>query len=392
MLLYKMLLEGFDFGPFVTKLVIAWKDETAKLAPEDFTVSVTKQGSFFQKVDVFEEERKVTGVSVNGREVTLDLEVHPSKQVGNGFRVDMKVDGEKRYVGNQWAYPYKHTLTWKGKKFEMECMGVEMKIADEFDRRGKFTASDGVCLQYASFTPPEAADGARPLIIWLHGAGEGSYFGTQDVNVSLIGNKVVSFADKEMQGYMKGAYVLVPQAPTMWMDDGTGAYTKDGTTMYETAMFELLDRYLADHPNVDRKRIYLGGCSNGGYMTMRMVLQKPEMFAAAFPVCQAYKPEWVTDAQIKKIAQLPIWQVHARDDKVVPFAGAEETYERLKAAGAKDARHTWYDSVEDLTGLWKDEEGNPWKYDGHWAWIHVFNNLPKSGNISLFEWLARCSR
>ena len=394
-LLYKMVIEGYDFGPFVTKLHIAWTGDSAGLKAEDFSLMVTKQGHFFEPDPISKGERKIVGLNFSAGTLTLELEVHPSNRVANAFRVDSIQDGEKRYVGNQWAYPYKHSLTWKGSEFEMECSGIIMPQADAFVK-GSFTASDGVCLQYGSFTPPEAEAGKRPLIIWLHGAGEGSWFATQDANIAIIGNKVVSFADKEMQGLMKGAYVLVPQAPTMWMDDGSGAYTKDGSSMYETAVFELIERYLADHPNVDRARIYLGGCSNGGYMCMRMILSRPDFFAAAFPVCQAYKPDWISDTQIKSIAHLPLWQVHAKNDGVVPFAGAESTYERLIAAGAKNAQYTWFETMEDLSGLWQDEEGKPWKYDGHWSWIHVFNNFATSEiagkKLSLFAWLAEQSK
>lgn len=212
--------------------------------------------------------------------------------------------------------------------------------------------------------------------------------GTQDINVALIGNKVVSFADKKFQDAMGGAYVLVPQAPTMWMDDGTKTYTQDGTTMYETALTELLERYIEDHPNVDRGRVFIGGCSNGGFMTVRMILTRPELFAAAFPVCQAYKPEWISDGQVEKIAHLPIWQVHARNDEVVPFAFAEDLHGRLIKAGGKDVRYTWYDTVEDVSGLWVDDGGKSWEYNGHFCWVHVFNGDVLCEGVSLFEWLG----
>ena len=395
-LLYKMVIEGFDFGPFVTKLIIAWNHETKDLRPEDFSVAVTKQGSFFEPTPIVEGTRKVIGASVSGKELTLELEVHPSNQIGNGFRVEKKEDGPgKFYVGNQWAYPFKHALTWKGRSFELECCGRIMPITDSFDISGKFTASDGVSIKYASFIPPEADNSKRPLIMWLHGAGEGSWFGTQEPSVAIMGNKAIAFAGKEMQELIGGAYVLAPQSPTMWMDDGSGAYTQDGTSTYTTALAELISRYLADHPNVDKKRIYIGGCSNGGFMTMRMILTKPELFAAAFPVCQAFKPEWMSDEQVKSIAHIPIWQVHSKDDGVVAFSIAETANERLLAAGGKNIQHTWYESMEDLSGLWLDEDGKPWKYDGHWSWIHAYNNdthtIIDGKKVSLFEWLHQQS-
>jgi len=390
-LLYQMIMEGYDFGPFVTKLVIAFnKDEPLKA--EDFSVTVTKQGGAFDSAPIVEGTRKVTSVKISGNYVTLELEVHPSCGVANGFRVETKDEGEgKFHVGNQWAYPYKHTLTWKGTTFELERTGIIMPLADSFVR-GRFAASDDTTVLYGSFVPPEAEVSKRPLIIWLHGAGEGNWFGTQDVSIALIGNKVVSFVDKPIQSMMGGAYVLIPQISTMWMDDGTETYTKNGTTRYETALTELIQRYLADHPNVDTERIFIGGCSNGGFMTMRMILSQPKMFAAAFPVCQGFNPEWITDEQIKNIAHIPIWQIHAKNDTIVPFAWSESAHKRLLEANAKNVQCTWYNNIADLTGLWLDEKGNPWEYDGHWAWIPVFNNAPHTvingKETSLFEWLS----
>lgn len=128
-------------------------------------------------------------------------------------------------------------------------------------------------------------------------------------------------------------------------------------------------------------------------MTMRMILSLPKLFAAAFPVCQAYKPEWITDEQIKSITHLPIWLVHAKNDNIVPFEWSESAYNRLIEANAKNAQCTWYDNIADLSGLWLDEKGNPWEYDGHWAWIPVFNNdahaVIEGKEISLFDWLSK---
>jgi len=388
-----MVVEGFDFGPYVTKLIIAWKGDTNGLCAEDFIVNVTRQGGAFEPTPIVSGTRKITKLSVSGGYVTLDLEVHPSYSYANALRVEKIEEGPgKFYVGNQWAYPYTHSLIWKGIEFTMECSGIEMPLADSFDISGRFVASDNVILQYASFVPPEAESSSRPLIIWLHGAGEGSWFGSQRADVAIIGNKVVALADKKIQELMGGAYILAPQVPTMWMDDGSGAYTKNGITKYETALIELIERYLIDHPNVDSKRIFIGGCSNGGFMTMRMILQYPNKFAAAFPVCQAYDPNWITDEQLMGIVNMPIWQVHARNDGIVAFSGAERTHQLLVERNAKNAHHTWYDVMEDISGQWSDGKGNPWKYDGHWAWIHVFNNDASAEvcgrDITIFEWLA----
>ena len=392
---YRMFIQGFDFGPFVTKLIIDWDEMPAAPKPEDFTISVTKQASFFEPALIAEDEREVTAAYMDNTRLILELEVHPSKQIGNALRVEKIEEGPgKFYVGNQWAEPYGHKLTWKGEAVPLNCTGVIKDIVDLFES-GSFTGSDGVHLQYAHFTPPEAENSKHPLIIWLHGAGEGSWFGTQPVDIAIMGNKVVAFADEPMQTLMEGAYVLVPQAPTMWMDDGSGAYTQDGTTKYETVLAELIEGFIS-HQNVDASRVYIGGCSNGGFMTVKMLFARPNLFAAAFPVCQGYRSEWITDEMIGRIKHIPIWQIHAKNDALLPSSISETVHNRLLEAGAANVVCTVFDEMVDISGKWTDEAGRPWVYDGHWSWIHVFNNdvfaVVDGNDISLFEWLAAQKR
>jgi predicted peptidase len=73
-------------------------------------------------------------------------------------------------------------------------------------------------MSYAYFSPKEKQD-KYPLIIWLHGGGEG---GT-DPTVPLLANRAANYASDEIQQYFGGAYVLVPQSPTRWMDSGEGS-------------------------------------------------------------------------------------------------------------------------------------------------------------------------
>lgn len=96
-------------------------------------------------------------------------------------------------------------------------------IADTFDCTGSYSdETSGITLSYASYQPENARNGETPLIIWLHGAGEG---GT-DPTIAIMGNKVVNLATEDIQRYFgeTGAEVLVPQTQTMWMDNGEGRY------------------------------------------------------------------------------------------------------------------------------------------------------------------------
>ena len=90
----------------------------------------------------------------------------------------------------------------------------------DFFRRGTFTGpSTGrpgdETLTYGAYEPEALRiDGKRnPLIIWLHGMGEG---GT-DVSIELMGNEVVALIRKDIQSHFttedgeSGAYVLAVQ-------------------------------------------------------------------------------------------------------------------------------------------------------------------------------------
>ena len=138
-------------------------------------------------------------------------------------------------------------------------------------------------LSYGYYQPQVTTSNKLPLIIWLHGAGEGG----SDNDIVTLGNEVTALIDTPIQNYFKqGAWVLTPQAPTMWMDNGNG-YTTDGSSIYTENLMSLMDQFVKEHQEIDPNRIYIGGCSNGGFMTMNMIMNYPDYFAAAYPICDA---------------------------------------------------------------------------------------------------------
>ena len=141
----------------------------------------------------------------------------------------------------------------------------------------------------------------------------------------------------------------------------------------------------------------MGGCSNGGYMALKLMLLHPDYFAAGFISALAYQSQYLSDAQIKTIAQLPIWFVHSADDQTTaPDQTVLPVYDRLKAAGAKNVHLSYYDHVVDITGFFG---GNDYHYNGHWSWIYLHANesrLDRDGSpvtvagrpVTVMEWLS----
>jgi predicted peptidase len=159
----------------------------------------------------------------------------------------------------------------------------------------------------------------------------------------------------------------------------------------------LIRDFVSSHSGIDANRVYVGGCSNGGYMALKLMLLHPEYFAAGFISSLAYQSQYLSDAQIRSIAHLPIWFVHSADDKTtLPEETVLSVYRRLKAAGAGDVHLSYYDHVVDITGFFG---GDDYRYNGHWSWVYLHANrcrLDFDGKpvtlagrpVTIMEWLA----
>jgi predicted peptidase len=170
--------------------------------------------------------------------------------------------------------------------------------------------------------------------------------------------------------------------------------------MYVKALKNLIDKYIASQEEIDLSRIYLGGCSNGGFMTVKMIIEYPKMFAAAYPICEALTDKHITDEDIEKIKEIPIWFTHAANDPIVKMSEhSEATYKRLIKAGAANVHFTSYPSVTDQTGEYLNQDGTRYEYNGHFSWIPALNNectldynnkpvVENGKEVTMFEWLS----
>lgn len=262
-------------------------------------------------------------------------------------------------------------------------------------------------LTYASYEPWSLkGDGvANPLVIWLHGGGEGGI----DVSITLLGNEVVSLIRPEIQSHFTteggagGAYVLSIQCPTMWMGTSKGFCHGDYPSLYADLLKSCIDDFIDRHPDVDRNRIYLGGCSNGGFMTVHMLIRNPRYFAAAYPTCEAYTDEYISDKEINILAEENIWFVQSYDDTTVDAkTHCIPTFQRLVKAGAKNVWMSMFETVEGI-----DNPGQ--KLFGHFSWCYLFNDavtmsqeqsegevkptnngggtVAPQGHANIFEWM-----
>jgi predicted esterase len=392
---YKLVVEGFDWGPGVSKVILAADDSVKSAILEDFSVFVKRSSDIGEiPANQTSGEREVLKAYISdkdgmpiseGKHITLILAVAPYKPLGSPIQYFGR-------NGNKWI-DYQLTIIQKSKgQIWNNESGRVLPIIDEFNLEGKFTHKD-INMSYASYKP-ENSMGKTPLIIWLHGGGEG---GT-DPTIALIGNRAANYASQEIQSIFDGAYVLVPQAATFWMHSVNGGYTRgDADDIYNEALMALIEDYVAKNPGIDKNRIYVGGCSNGGYMSLKLILNHPGYFAAGYISALAYQSDFITDKQIQNIKNVPIWFVQSKDDKTTdPTNTVIPVYNRLKTAGASNVHFTFYEHVNDITGQYG---GDSFHYNGHWSWIYVhanksmldFDGKPVKVNnmpVTIMQWLA----
>ena len=235
-------------------------------------------------------------------------------------------------------------------------------------------------LKYRLFSPEHDHDHRdrparrrRPLVLWLHGGGEGASLPDNyyDNETTLRANRgALGFATPTAQRIFDGAYVVAPQSTSYWIEDGP---------RFAPMIKEVVDHLVRRLP-IDTDRIYVVGCSNGGYMTMEMTSVYPDFFAAAVPICGVVQslepggPRLLTDAQLAAI-RTPSWLVASADDTTVP----PQDNTVLAHSLIPGSELTLYDHV-----IW-----NGYQFPGHWSWIYVARNNPSIGGEHIWQWIAR---
>jgi predicted esterase len=233
----------------------------------------------------------------------------------------------------------------------------------------------GSGMKYRLYSPAHR-HGRRPLVVWLHGGGEGASLPDDyyDNETTLRANRgALGFATREAQQIFGGAYVLAPQSTSAWMLDGPA---------FAPLIHEII-RDVVRSRNVDPGRIYVAGCSNGGYMSLKMTTVYPAVFAASVPICcfvtplQAGNPPLVPDAELAAIST-PTWLVASRDDTTIdPQANTVHAHDLVPGS---------------LMSLYDHVVWNGVQFPGHWSWIYVARNDPSDRGTHVWQWMAHQRR
>ncbi|MBE7088516.1 MAG: hypothetical protein E7370_03225 [Clostridiales bacterium] len=384
----KYSVSGYEWGPAVDKIIVKFNGTVENVSVDDFSVSQLAETMDWSTSEYVETEVALnvvdaypcsaTGAEVEGASEYVAFALEAKYNVASPFvyanSLNNWVESMTFIVelneGCSLSVTNGATATTYTSFDQTSVLGDDARVSPSTDNLNKGThTANGFTLTYAAYeTEAMADDGeANPLIIWLHGAGEG---GT-DVDIALLGNDVTNLMEEGIQSHfitddIKGAYVLAVQTPTMWMDSGSGQHSGDQPSQYTETLMDTIETYVAENGDIDTDRIYIGGCSNGGYMTMNMLIQHGEYFAAAYPVCEAYMDSYITDEQIEALAEYNIWFTTSADDTTVnPQNFTNATYLRILEAGAENVYFSYFQNVRGT-----DNAGQ--SYMGHFSWIYVF--------------------
>jgi predicted peptidase len=189
----------------------------------------------------------------------------------------------------------------------------------------------GETMPYRLFIPNGySSDKQYPLVIWLHGAGGAG----RDNRAQISGDQISGtriWTKRENQA-KHPVFVLVPQSPGNWVD------RLDELSPEIRLVLEILDS-VKTRFNVDAARIYVAGQSDGGYATWNVITQRPDVFAAAIPLCGGGDPQMAA-----RIAAMPLWVFHGRRDTVIPVRESREMIAAIQKAGGHP-RYTEYDRL-----------------------------------------------
>ena len=203
----------------------------------------------------------------------------------------------------------------------LSCLSISAFAGSDNDKfqKGVGPVTNGYAIDYRYFSPVTKNDKTKyPLVIWLHGMGNGWTDGFQ-----LTASDISVWSRDEYQERFKGsggAFIMAPRS----LENKAMFWTDSLIQPLRSA----IDDFIAKNKkNIDLSRIYIGGYSMGGRMTLKMAVAYPELFAAIFPIC----PKWVPDSvAAKKISNIPIWLTGGVADPLVNyFSELQPTWEVL---------------------------------------------------------------
>ena len=275
-------------------------------------------------------------------------------------------------------------LTIGEQTFARDEFTIHTRTADE-----KFERLEEGRVMYRLYTPE--AKGPRPMILFLHGGGNGGYEGERDNNKHIVTDfGPVNFAEN-----YPDVFVLAPMAVEARRDmknfnpnirfaqsDSMNVPGYGWCREYLGQVCDIIRRMIREG-KVDGKRVYVTGMSMGGAGTIRAMSVASDLFAACVPVCPSMSPETFS---ILKSIRRPVWVTSAYiDHTLYRHKYLVDAVMCLRDSGNNDAHLTLF-SPEDLekydVSITPDLPYPRLFGENHASWIPTYSN-----EYGIMSWL-----
>jgi len=202
---------------------------------------------------------------------------------------------------------------------------------------------DGAERRYLVYVPKDY-DGSSPapLILFLHGRGEGGDDGIEQAKVGIYP------AVQAHHGRFPCIIAMPQNAKGVWWHRSFDLI--DG----------VVDAVRKDY-NVDASRVYCTGVSLGGFGVWNYAAYRPDLFAALISCSSGGKAE-----EAAKVAKIPAWIFHNTGDKIVSITMGKGLVETLRAAGGAPRFTEFEDKEHDAwTRAFGDADVISWLFSQH---------------------------
>jgi predicted peptidase len=221
---------------------------------------------------------------------------------------------------------------------------------------------DGAPAGYAAYLPPGYGDGTpRPLLLFLHGAGENGSGSRSDLALVSV-SSIPVLVRRDLWPESRPFVVLMPQHR-----GGQGGLCPNA------AEIDAFLSFATRHYDIDRRRIYLTGVSCGAIGAWEYLGVHTNEVVAAAVLIAGDGNRAVAQADCA-LGRVPIWAIHgARDDVVSPYGSIRPItlLKRCTHPAPVDLRLTVYPGV------------------GHDAWAQTYD---LSAGYDIYAWLLRHRR
>ena len=205
-----------------------------------------------------------------------------------------------------------------------------------------------------------------PVHLFLHGAGERG-----DDNKSQLVHGAKLFLKKENR-LKYNSWVIFPQCPSndRWPSLATDSWDNKDDYFPENKeinppnkaldlVIKFMDQFI-EKKQVNKQRVYISGLSMGGMGTFEILHRRPDMFAAATPICGN------GNAGLSKLyaTKVRLWIFHGSNDKIVKPEYSLKMAKAIISSGGSP-RLTLYENVG------HDSWNNAFNENNFLEWIHL---------------------